>query len=66
MNTGQEILKNAIENGFDNMATWLYAGAVVIVLLVLRMVKVSLDTSKYRRQVIGPSFGVCAEFKQER
>ncbi len=48
MNAGQQLLTDAINNGFDNMATVLFAGACIVVLLGLRMVKVSLDNAGIR------------------
>ncbi len=48
VNQGLNLLNDAVANGIDNMTTFLYAGAVVIGLLALRMVKVSLDNAGCR------------------
>ncbi len=52
MNTGLNILRNALDNATTtDMPTILYAVAGVVVLLVLRMVKVSLDNAGCRARI---------------
>ncbi len=48
MNAGTDLLKNAIDAGMSDMVTFLYAGAAIVVLLALAMVKVSLNNAKHR------------------
>ena len=49
MNTGQQLINDAVNAGISDMVTMLYAGAVIVGLLALVMVKNALTTAKYRR-----------------
>jgi hypothetical protein len=48
MNIGQKLLTDAISNGLSDMTTVLYGTGCIVVLLVLRMIKVSLDNAGSR------------------
>lgn len=51
MNDGLQMLRNAVDTGLADMTTVVYAGAGIIILLVLRMVKVSLDNAGHRARL---------------
>jgi hypothetical protein len=51
MNIGQQLLRDGIDAGLSDMNTMLYAGAAIVVLLVLRMVKVSLNTASHKSRM---------------
>ncbi len=49
INQGTDLLRDALANGFDNVGSFLYAGAAIVTLLAALMVRNALNTAKYRR-----------------
>lgn len=47
-NTGLNLISDAVANGFDNMTTILYGGAVIVALLACKMFAVSLNNAGRR------------------
>ena len=47
-NTGLNLISDAMANGFDNMTTILYGGAVIVALLACKMFAVSLNNAGRR------------------